>query len=90
MRHAVLALAFFASLASLIPFVRREAWWIRVFDFPRIQILCLALLALALGFFHWDFRTMAGAAALATAFIALVIQAACVFFPTHGSPHSRC
>ena len=86
MRLVALALAAFAALASLIPFVRREAWWIRVFDFPRMQILCLALLALVLVFFHWEVGTEAGMAVLVTAFIAVVIQAACIFPYTRLAP----
>jgi endonuclease/exonuclease/phosphatase (EEP) superfamily protein YafD len=38
-------------LATLLPLLRKTAWWIRVFDFPRIQIvggLLLSLLLLAL------------------------------------------
>jgi len=38
------SLALLASLASL---VRWDEWWVRVFDFPRIQILVIHLLALA-------------------------------------------
>jgi endonuclease/exonuclease/phosphatase (EEP) superfamily protein YafD len=86
MKHAVLVLAAFAALASLIPFIRKEAWWIRVFDFPRVQILCVALLALALGPFLWDPGTVAGAAVLFTAFIAIVIQALCIFPYTRLAP----
>jgi endonuclease/exonuclease/phosphatase (EEP) superfamily protein YafD len=34
-------------LATALPLVRAEAWWIRIFDFPRLQILILAALAAA-------------------------------------------
>jgi endonuclease/exonuclease/phosphatase (EEP) superfamily protein YafD len=38
-------------LATLLPLVRRQAWWIRIFDFPRIQIATLALVVLAMDLF---------------------------------------
>lgn len=34
-------------LATLLPLIRADAWWIRVFDFPRLQIAVIAAAALA-------------------------------------------
>lgn len=48
MRIAVLVLVALVAMASLLAFVRRESWWIRVLDFPRAQILAVGLLALGL------------------------------------------
>jgi endonuclease/exonuclease/phosphatase (EEP) superfamily protein YafD len=45
----VLLLTVVALIATLLPLLRAEAWWIRVFDFPRLQIVGLALLTLAGG-----------------------------------------
>ena len=45
----VLLLTVAALIATLLPLLRAEAWWIRVFDFPRLQIVGLALLTLAGG-----------------------------------------
>lgn len=46
------ALALLLIVATLLPLVRKEAWWIRVLDFPRVQIAgaggAVVLLALAL------------------------------------------
>lgn len=79
MKIAVLVLAALLATASLLPFVRREAWWIRVFDFPRVQILALGLLALVLCLFYWDLRTWQGIAVLSIAASAVLIQAANIF-----------
>jgi endonuclease/exonuclease/phosphatase (EEP) superfamily protein YafD len=59
MQITVLVLALLLAVASVLPFIRREAWWIRVFDFPRTQILLLALgflglLLLTLDIWHWQ------------------------------------
>jgi endonuclease/exonuclease/phosphatase (EEP) superfamily protein YafD len=39
---ALLVFAWILIIATVLPFVRREAWWIRVLDFPRTQITVLA------------------------------------------------
>lgn len=39
----------FILLATLLPLLRAEAWWVRIFDFPRLQI---ALLSVALLFLY--------------------------------------
>jgi endonuclease/exonuclease/phosphatase (EEP) superfamily protein YafD len=36
-----------AIAASLLSLLKQEAWWIRIFDFPRIQIAIVALIVLA-------------------------------------------
>ncbi len=41
--------------ATVLPLVRKDAWWIRIFDFPRLQITALLLATLAIYLiFEWD------------------------------------
>jgi endonuclease/exonuclease/phosphatase (EEP) superfamily protein YafD len=55
MEPLLLTVSWVLIIASVLPFVRREAWWIRVFDFPRTQILIAALTILPVQFFlHGD------------------------------------
>lgn len=35
--------ATFITLFALLPLLKKDAWWIRVFDYPRVQLLVLAL-----------------------------------------------
>ena len=86
MNIAVLLLTALLVPASLLPFIRREAWWIRVLDFPRAQILALGLLALGLCFIYWDLRTWQGIAVLSAAASAVLIQAASIFPYTPWAP----
>lgn len=79
MKIAVLVLAALLATASLLPFIRREAWWIRVLDFPRAQILALGLLALGLCLLYWNLRTWQGIAVLSAVASAVLIQAASIF-----------
>ncbi len=40
--------------ATLIPFVARSEWWVRDFDFPRIQIALLSVLTLVLSYVFYQ------------------------------------
>lgn len=66
--HAALGLLALALIyATAVPLIHSNAWWIRIFDFPRIQIAVLIGLTLtaygALGFWGqlrpWDFALAA-------------------------------
>ncbi len=46
----------FALVATGLPLINSAEWWIRIFDFPRIQIAVLTLLALILAYFYVDFK----------------------------------
>ncbi|MCB2377762.1 endonuclease/exonuclease/phosphatase family protein [Hymenobacter sp. BT635] len=48
--HGLTLLLTLASLvATLLPLLRETAWWIRIFDFPRLQIVAIALLTIGAG-----------------------------------------
>ena len=53
-------------VATALPLVRANAWWIRWFDFPRLQILAAAALVLAV------YLPLAGASPLSIAFVGLL------------------
>jgi len=42
----ILLLSVLAVVSTLLPLLRQTAWWIRVFDFPRLQIVGVTLLTL--------------------------------------------
>jgi endonuclease/exonuclease/phosphatase (EEP) superfamily protein YafD len=46
-----------AVLISLFPFVASDYWWIRMFDFPHVQLTILTLVALLVYFFRFDIRS---------------------------------
>ncbi|QKT04614.1 endonuclease/exonuclease/phosphatase family protein [Ectothiorhodospiraceae bacterium 2226] len=75
MKSAVAGLVALLLIISLLPMMRREAWWIRVFDFPRLQILALSLVAGALAIAYWGLGTWSGAAVVGAAFLPVLIQA---------------
>jgi endonuclease/exonuclease/phosphatase (EEP) superfamily protein YafD len=51
---ALLAFAWILILATIVPFARHEAWWIRVLDFPRTQISVLAFVVAIILLLRYD------------------------------------
>lgn len=86
MRIVVLILAALLTIASILPLVRKDDWWIRVFDFPRGQIFVLGLLVLATFFLVWNVRSWAGGVVLGLLVLALATQAYWIFPYTPLSP----
>lgn len=43
-------LAILSVIATLLPLLRQTAWWIRIFDFPRLQIVGVTVLAVGAAF----------------------------------------
>ena len=48
-----LVLAAVVLVGTVLSIVRARAWWIRIWDFPRVQLAVLAAAALALGWDRW-------------------------------------
>jgi len=63
---SLLGLGGLLLLATLLPLIRTDAWWVRVLDFPRAQIAALLVLVLAawLGFGGRSLPALGFAAAL--------------------------
>ena len=77
--------AFLASLglllmaATALPLVRSDAWWVRVFDFPRLQILVLLAAVLAGHLLAGDPFTVPGAALAGALALCLAYQGTKMF-----------
>jgi len=69
---AVLNLAIcFPTVASLVKF---NTWWIRDFDFPRVQIIVLIVINLCLAIYFYDFSSPWQVVILAMLILSLVYQ----------------
>ncbi|MGH7827323.1 MAG: endonuclease/exonuclease/phosphatase family protein [Candidatus Binatia bacterium] len=66
--------------ASVLPIIRKEVWWIRIFDCPRIQIAIVSVVILAV---DWSFRTGSGigANAFRTALAVCILYQAYMIYP---------
>ena len=47
MKLLLIAIGVLLILATVLPFLRKDEWWIRIFDFPRLQITLLTALVIA-------------------------------------------
>lgn len=69
--YVFLGLTILLSIATLVPLLRHEGWWVRGFDFPRLQFFCLGLALilaelLLLDMQQWTHLGLVLAAALCT------------------------
>lgn len=85
--HLLLTSAAALVLFTILPVVQTNEWWVRVWDYPRPQLLGLSLVVLALlvwwlpGFKRWSY-VITGALVLAAAFQAWRIVAYTPLWPT--------
>jgi len=56
MRIFTLILCVILLIATGLPMINTDEWWIRIFDFPRIQIAVLVLMAIILAYFFVDLK----------------------------------
>lgn len=56
MRIVTLILCIVVIITTGLPLIKSAEWWIRIFDFPRIQIAVITFLTLILTFFYVDFN----------------------------------
>jgi endonuclease/exonuclease/phosphatase (EEP) superfamily protein YafD len=65
-------------VATLLPLLRRESWWIRSFDFPRLQVVALASVTLAggvlLDFWHANWQGKALLLALGASIVYQLVR----------------
>ena len=78
MHAAVLILGTFVIAVTLLSLLRAKAWWIRIWDFPRVQLAITGMAVLAAAAVlppaaGWTWRLFAGALALATLFQAALV-----------------
>lgn len=54
MKTILSVLALLLVIATALPLLRFDQWWIRIFDFPRAQITIIGILLLAFYLYFWD------------------------------------
>lgn len=93
MKIVVVVLGLLMVFATLVPFIRKEFWWIRVFDFPRLQIISIAILVFLLYlFFYWDSGQFLENFFLIILISAILHQASVIlpYSPVHKKQVIRC
>jgi endonuclease/exonuclease/phosphatase (EEP) superfamily protein YafD len=74
MRILTFILCTVVLLATGLPLINSAAWWIRIFDFPRIQIAVLTLIALILAMIYFELKWKYKIPLLLILVVALVYQ----------------
>ncbi len=85
MRYLTYTLCVLVIFATALPMIDTGAWWIRIFDFPRAQIMAVCLVALILSFFYVDakWRIKAPIILLVAAAFIFQFQEFIVYTPLH-------
>lgn len=86
MAFALLVLALLFVTATAVPLLRQAAWWIRAFDFPRLQVFLVGLATLAGGGVVWDWTDPFYGGAGILLIVALGLQAVMIFPYTPLAP----
>ncbi|MFN3997222.1 endonuclease/exonuclease/phosphatase family protein [Algoriphagus sp.] len=74
MRILILIFCAFVLIATGLPLIDSPAWWIRIFDFPRIQISVLTLFAILIAFFFLNLKWAQKLPLLLILAVALIYQ----------------
>jgi endonuclease/exonuclease/phosphatase (EEP) superfamily protein YafD len=69
------ALAVFVCVATLMPFIRTDKWYVRIFDFPRMQFFALGLIAMMLFIIVYRNNNRYGKLLMGLLVVALFLQA---------------
>ena len=85
MKLVLVAIGVLMILATVLPFLRKDEWWIRIFDFPRLQITLITAVVIAA---YLPFRddSVAEHGFLVALILCLVYQAYMMFPYTRLSP----
>ncbi len=77
MRIVLTILASLFTIMTLLPLSKKEYWWIRVFDYPRVQIVVCSIIIIALmlilKYYSWPQIVLMVVLSLATIFQAVLI-----------------
>lgn len=52
MRYFTWVISIFSIIATALPFIQSPVWWIRIFDFPRLQIFVVCIISFILSWIY--------------------------------------
>ena len=73
--HLLAVLAVLLAVSTLMPLSRREAWWVRGWDFPRLQLFIVALALMLAELLMLNLRNPAHGLVMLTTLACLIYQA---------------
>lgn len=72
--RAVWVLALVVCATTFVSFIRTDLWWVRIFDFPRMQLLVLGICALVFLLFRSDRGSLRSRVGPGVLVVAIAIQ----------------
>ncbi len=79
MKIVLIILALLLVFATALPILRFDQWWIRVFDFPRVQLAVAGLLLIALYLYFWESARSYDSLVLGVLVLAVIFQLVKIF-----------
>lgn len=79
MKGILIFLAIFGLISTILPFIKNDIWWIRMFDFPFVQVTLILAIAFVGLLFYWDSIEIWENILLALLFVAFVYKAFIIF-----------
>lgn len=86
MKTVLVVLSLLLVLATAIPILTFDQWWVRIFDFPRVQITIFGILLLLFYLYFWNIHRLSEAVVLGLLVLALGYQLVKIFPYTPLSP----
>ncbi len=86
MKIVLVVLALVPVIATALPLLRFDQWWIRVFDFPRGQIALAGIAIIVVYLYFWNPRSVTESVVLGLLVLAVVYQAIKMFPYTRLMP----
>lgn len=82
----IIAIGSFSIISTLLPFIPSQVWWIRIFDFPRLQITALAVASIIAYFLLNNTFSIYDKLIVGLLFLAVIYQSVKIFPYTFLSP----
>ncbi|NNE32891.1 MAG: endonuclease/exonuclease/phosphatase family protein [Winogradskyella sp.] len=58
LKYVLIGFGVFAILITIAPLIAVDYWWVRIFDFPHVQLTFLTALAIVVYFIKFDFKNV--------------------------------
>ena len=81
------ALTSLLVVATLLPLVRSSTWWVRVFDFPRGQIMILGIIVLGIWVTSGNVSEIGGQIAVGSLLLCTIFHGFRIWPYTAAAPH---
>jgi endonuclease/exonuclease/phosphatase (EEP) superfamily protein YafD len=79
MKILIIIIGLFLIFATVLPLLPKDAWWIRIFDFPRLQIMAITVIILLIYLFFYDLQNLFNLIFCLALLAAAAYQAFCIF-----------